>query len=168
MSTVSTAQILVGPFGVGPFNAPDWRIGTTFQLVEGGTNGPYWLATYPQDPTQQGKPDFLLINSLQNLDLVKTLILFLAISNADKGGIEQALAKGLLTRSERGIHFPQPWNFNAPEFAEAVSSLSKQTQLGIVSLSDMSLIGDDFVAELRRNGFTCQIFMPADSINWQL
>ena len=43
MTKVTTAMVIVGPSGVGPFHAPGWRVGEVLQLVEGGHAGPFWL-----------------------------------------------------------------------------------------------------------------------------
>ena len=48
MTWPRTALVMVGPSGVGPFHSPDLRIGMTVQLIECGSNGPYWLKT-PDD-----------------------------------------------------------------------------------------------------------------------
>lgn len=167
MSTVSTALVIVGPSGIGPFHSPEWRVGLTIQLVEGGTNGPYWLSTPGEVLPGVTRPDFLLIDSLKPEDIAKSLCLLLISITTPQLELEELIHNGTLVKNQRGIGFPSPWKFNKDLLKACLKSLAENYKIGIVSLDEFSLLTDETTEILQKNfGISCSKFMPAETLNW--
>lgn len=166
MTDVSTALVILSPSGAGPFNNSEWRIGHTIQLVEGGTNGPYWLASLGENITSVSRPNFLLIDSLKTDEIAKSLCLLLIAVTAPQDQLEVLIQQGFVVNKDRGLGFPHPWKFNQETLRTTLTWLTNNYRLGIVSLDEFSLLTDETTEYLGKIGIACEKFMPSNSLKW--
>ena len=154
MSGSSSALLMVGPTGVGPFHSHDWRVGFTAQLVEGGTNGPYWLFQRSNEREQ-----VLFIDGLDAKTVVQSIVLILAFA------IGSANLKGWLDEShntyldEMGeIRIAPYWEVSEDLLIVCVRELHETVRLGFVMLDALSILDDEVVAHLCGLGFDVDTF----------
>lgn len=154
MTSISTALLMVGPSGVGPFHSPDWRVSFVSQLVEAGSSGPYWLTNAPGEPEQ-----YLPIQSLDPEDVAKATVLLLGQQ------IQDDSVQGLLRETHNLIDNPDGttkiapyWDGSDSDFEFYASRLAPRVRLGVVQLAEHGLMNEAAVAHLLRFGFTIQAF----------
>lgn len=158
MTDVTTALVLVGPAGVGPFYSPEWRVGATLQLVEGSGNGPYWYLSSPYENFGEEWPPALSIDSLETHKLAKSLVLALWAVVSSQSRQDSVVEAGAVVRDGDALAFVQPWTFGSRDFTDLTASLSQVARLGIVILDRPTLISDEFVAQLQSWGFDVEVF----------
>lgn len=157
---------MVGPNGIGPFHSDEWRVGLTIQLVEGGSNGPYWLTTPGELIPGVARPDFLLIDSLEPQKIADSLVVMLVATTTPQEHQKELLDVGVLTKTERGIGFPSPWIFPKRVMKDRLLALSDSYRIGIVSLDEFSLISDQVISILRNWNIEVKTFMPSETLIW--
>lgn len=159
MTTSSTAFVMVGPSGVGSFHDRLWRVSpNNAQLVEGGTNGPYFLLGSRDDEFAFHIEDFDADSVMRAVVLLTTLLV----------GEEQTI--GLLRASENLIT-TVPGERVAPywELADDVlQSLSKRLasicRIGIVRLDEQSILSVEVVDMLRSLQFDVSTYEDVDTV----
>ncbi|MCU1445269.1 hypothetical protein [Cryobacterium sp.] len=158
MSKGTTAFVLVGPSGVGAFHDPLWRVWGTAQLVEGGSNGPYWL-TAPGGHNDDGAgPESLVIDSDDPQIVARSVVALLAASVGDDALIAHLERAGLITVADGRRVIRSPWHLSGADLDECAESLS--VRIGIVRLAERSALDDESVMALRSWGFTVDEFTP--------
>ena len=150
MTTFSTALVILGPTGVGPFHSPDWRVGPMhIQVVEGGTNGPALLAG----------DHFLLIDSLEPELVLRALIVMMATIT------DVSLVKNHLRETSNLQMGPdgfetvaQHWDLAPSDLAWCAAALADYVRVGIVVLDEMTIADASIVERLKALGFMVETF----------
>lgn len=159
LTTSSTALAWIGPAGVGSFNARLWRVNPNgTQLVEGGTNGPFFLV-------RLGNREFPIhLESLDSEFVLDGLLLSLALLSED----EQLLGLLRATHNVSG-----PWGEDvvvpfwelAPEVTQQIARrLSQTCRIGLVILEENSLVKPEIIERLRSLGLDVTSFEPAEQM----
>lgn len=154
MTSISTALLMVGPSGVGPFNSPDWRVSFVSQLVEAGSNGPYWLTNASGEPEQ-----YLPIQSLDPEDVAKATVLLLAQQIPD-GSVQGLLREthNLIDNPDGTTKIAPYWDGSDSDFQFYASRLAPRVRLGVVQLAEHGLMDGAVFAHLLRYGFALETF----------
>lgn len=154
LSSSSSALLMVGPSGVGPFHSRQWRLGFYAQLVESGTNGPYWLFH-----TQDRKEQSLHLDGLDSETVVRSIVLMLAFALGSEN------LRGWLEESHNVFEAPNGETQIAPfwEMADdlvsvCVRELKSSARLGVVTLDEMTLLDRQACAHLSELGFDVESF----------
>ena len=155
MTTSSTAMVLVGPAGVGSFNDRLWRVNPNgSQLVEGGTNGPYFLV-------RSGEQEFPLhLEGTTTEEVVAGFVFLLALLVKD----EHCL--GLLRTTHNLVgpwgedRVAQFWEI-APDVENSlVTRLKPLCRIGIVILDDRTIFSTEVFEALQALGLDIVRFEP--------
>ena len=160
LTTSSTALAWIGPAGVGSFNARLWRVNpNATQLVEGGTNGPFFLV-------RMGVREFPIhLDSLDSEFVLDGMLLSLALLSED----EEVL--GLLRATHNLIG---PWGEDAvapfwelaPEVTRQIARrLSQTCRIGLVVLEENSLVTPEIIEHLRSLGLDVTSFESAEQMS---
>jgi hypothetical protein len=150
---------MVGPSVVGAFQDPLWRVGGTAQLVEGGSNGPFWL-TAPAGHGDDGVgPESLVIDSDDPQVVARSLVALIAATAGDDALIAQLHRARLFSVVDGRRVIRSPWRLSGADLDDCVESLS--VRIGIVRMAERSALDDESVAALRSWGFTVDEFTPA-------
>jgi hypothetical protein len=162
VSKSTTTFVMVGPTAVGAFQDPLWRVGVTVQLVEGGSNGPYWL-TAPATHGDAGVvPESLVIDSDDPQLVARSLVALLAATVGDDDLVAHLQRAGLVRVTDGRRHIRSPWHLSGADLDECVDSLS--VRIGIVRLAQHSVLDAESVTALRSWGFTVDEFTPAPAV----
>lgn len=158
MSKHTTALVMVGPAGVGPFRSPDWRVSMTAQLIEGGSSGPVWM-TSPGGHHDEGiAPESMLIDGT-GADLVaRSLVLLIAASIGDEVLRSRLADTGNVELDEHRMAIADPWLLPDDLLHTCTTSLSARCRIGIVRLEERPSL-DSLAASLLRDwGFDVDEF----------
>jgi hypothetical protein len=162
MSRNTTTFVMVGPKGIGAFQDPLWRVGVTAQLVEGGSNGPYWLTAPATHRDDEAGPESLVINSDDPQLVAGSLVALLAATVGDDALIAHLRRAGLITMSDGRRSIRTPWHLSGADLDECAESLS--VRIGIVRLAEHSALDAAAVAALRSWGFTVDEFTHTPTV----
>lgn len=158
MTDRTTALVLTGPASVGAFKDDLWRVGHTAQLVEGGNSGPVWVTSPATHDEDGSAPDHLLIDSDDPEIVARSLIVVLAATTGNQTVLD-VLARSISITLDGGRRvIQQPWMISNATIAEISSAVADSLRLGIVRLSDVSVLTDSAVSHLRAWGFRVAIF----------
>lgn len=159
MTTVSTALLLVGPSGVGPFQSRDWRVNpsTSCQLVEGGNNGPYFLYTLGE------KEAVFHLDSLDPEILSRGLVLMTAILTNDEQSLGILHATENLIETDRGERVAPFWEIADGVLLTISRRLSLLCRIGVVRLDGNSLFTSEVLDKLRILDFDVTEFDESES-----
>lgn len=140
---------MLGPDLIGPWEDDAWRVGPTFQLVEGGGSGPYWLA-----PHGIGAEDGLTLNVDDTAPqaLAASLVVF-ASALADK---EAPRVVKDASESDR-----EAARRLAPQLAK---KLADRTRVGLVILDKYSALNADVASILRDWGVRTYTYIGTPAI----
>ena len=155
MTTFSTALVILGPTGVGPFHSPDWRVGPThIQVVEGGSNGPALMAG----------DHFMLINSLDPNTLLRALIVMVG-TITDVSSVKNHLRETAnIAMGPDGLEtVTHCWDLSQEDLEWCASQLSQYVRLGVVSLDELSLLDTEARSGLTDLGFTVATFESSEN-----
>lgn len=162
MTDITTAVLLIGPNGVGPFNSPDWRVDlkASAQLVEGSGNGPYWLYF---DPTGQERA--LMIDSLDPKIVADSIQFISAVLAQDAKSLSMLEATHNVTVQEDGTFRLAPYWELADSVVDYIAdSLRDKVRLGLVVLDETSIVNEAVSAHLLERGFRVNAFISAVSV----
>jgi hypothetical protein len=153
MTSFSTALLFVGPSGVGPFHSRNWRVGVTAQLVEAGSNGPYWLYEH------EGREHVVAIEGLDEDSVTRSIVMLLGHV------IDNAFARGwlwdthnLVLREDGSTAVAPCWELADSVLESVASNLREVCRLGWVRLDSSSLFDDAVSAHLLSLGFDLDAF----------
>lgn len=158
MTKSTTALLFIGPSGAGPFHSPLWRVGSTAQVVEGGTNGPFWLISSADDGSEGLMPNYLPIESLHAETVARSVVLLVA-TLVGSGHI-----RGLLSDTqnisivEGRKTFAPYWELADDVLTQITHELSESCRLGIVTLDEPTVLNDAAVQLLRSWGLRVETF----------
>lgn len=158
MTAISTALLMVGPSGVGPFHSPDWRVSFVAQLVEAGSNGPYWLINSPGQ-----RESYLPINSIEPEEVARSVVLLLGQQFVDDAQVQGFLREthNLIDNEDGTTTIAPYWDGSDSDFAYYASRQAPRCRLGVVKLDEMSLMNEGTFAHLLDYGFTLEAFESA-------
>lgn len=160
MTKRTTALVLTGPISVGAFNDDLWRVGATAQLIEGGNSGPVWL-TAPAGHHEDGSGlDHLAIDSDDPAVVARSLVVLLVATVGDDALLALLGTSVPITVEEGRRVIGQPWAISDKTVLDLSQVLAKSLRLGIVLLSDQSVLDDAAVSYLRTSGFRVDVFAP--------
>jgi hypothetical protein len=160
LTALSTALLMVGPSGIGSFHSPDWRVGGVAQLVEAGTNGPYWLYS-----DQDGDERTIHIDSLEPEIVSRSVLLLLGHLTNDPVARAWLRDTHNLFSDETGRLTVAPYWEIADEVAQAISAaLAPHYRLGFVKLDDTTLVNEEVCAHLLALGFSVEGFISQGSM----
>lgn len=159
MTAISTALLMVGPSGVGPFHSPDWRVSWVSQLVEAGSNGPYWLTSAPGRAEQ-----YLPINSLDSWEVARSTVLLLG-QNIDEPNVQALMreTENLIEGLDGEMRIAPYWDGSDSDFDFYASRLAPLCRLGLVRLDELTLFNQEVFAHLLRWNFTLVPFETGGS-----
>ncbi len=155
MSKSSSALVLVSPSGVGSFHSRLWRINPRQgQLVEGSSNGPYFLYGGSEDEAA-----FFVDGLESNAVLAATVLLTTMLVN-EQVTMDYLRSMGNLVQSERGERVPPGWDLEHEAQQMLATHLSPIARVGIVRLEECSVLSGEVVEGLLRLGFDVTTFEP--------
>lgn len=159
MTTVSTALILVGPSGVGPFQNREWRLNpsSSCQLVEGGNNGPYFLYTVGEQEA------VFHMDSLDPEILSRGLVVMTAILTNDEQSLGILRATENLIETDRGERVAPFWEIADGVLLTISRRLSPLCRIGVVRLDGNSLFTSEVLDKLRILDFDVTEFDESES-----
>ncbi len=148
MTTSSTALVMVGPAGVGSFNDRLWRVNPNgCQLVEGGSNGPYFLLR------SEAQEFPVHLDGTTTDEVVAGFLLSLALIVKDEHCLGLLRATHNLVGPWGEDRVAQFWEL-APEVERSlVNRLKPLCRVGIVILDENSLFTSEVFSELQSRGF---------------
>lgn len=158
MTSFSTALVMVGPSGVSSFHDRLWRVNPgTAQLVEGGTNGPYFLLG-------SGEDEFAFhIDSLDSDTITRALVLLVTLLVGEKQTIGILRSTENLIASDRGERVAPYWELADDVFESLVKRLAPLCRIGVVRLDESSIISPLVTDELRVLGLDIATFADLES-----
>lgn len=158
MSNHTTALVMVGPAGVGPFRARDWRVSMTAQLIEGGSSGPAWM-TSPGGHHDDGiAPESMLIDGTGPDIVARSLVLLIAASIGDEQLRSRLADAGNVELDVHGMAIADPWSLPDDLLHTCTSSLAAQCRIGIVRLEEYPALDACAASLLRDWGFDVDEF----------
>ena len=163
MSKFSSSLLFVGPSGVGPFHSPDWRVSWCVNLVEGGSNGPFWLPLPSFE--DQRVVELMMIDGHDAQLVAESLVLLLAVVF----GSENLL--GLLEEThnfsqtdDRTFKMAPFWELAHDVRVKCVSDLKGRLRVGVVQLDAGSIFDSEVVGLLESWGLRVEAFTGAPEL----
>lgn len=155
MTTLTTSLLFVGPAAVGSFGDPDmWRVGPACGLVEGGTNGPYFL----MNGGHENEYAFML-DGLDVDTTLRAVIIALAVLSQNENARHLLTESHNLIETPSGLRVAPYWDLADEVANQLVQILSSVCRVGLVQLDGQPLIGETVLGELRRLGFDVTVFL---------
>lgn len=159
MTDVSTALLMIGPSGVGPFHSPDWRVAGCAQLVEGGSNGPYWLYG-----DTSGTERVLMIDSLDAQIVADSVLLLIAVMANNPKALGMLEATHNVSIQEQGqLSIAPYWDLADTVRNYVASAMRTSVRTGLVILDETSVANHEVIAHLLGLGITLDTFVSAAS-----
>ncbi len=160
MSKVSTSLLFAGPSGVGPFHSPDWRVCWSANLVEGGSNGPFWLPLPSFE--DQRSVNALMIDSNEPELVAQSLILLVSAVFGSENLLGLLLETHNITEVSPGeFSFAPFWELTPEVVAQCVSDLDRRIRLGFVQLDDLGIFDLRVIEELAKKSIQIDAFVSA-------
>ena len=154
MTTLTTSLLFVGPATVGPCADPEvWRVGPACGLVEGGTNGPYFLMNGGQDNEYAFMLDGLDVDTT-----LRAVILALAVLSQNENARFLLTESHNLIETPKGLQVAPYWDLADDVANQLVQILSSACRVGFVQLDGQPLISETVLAEMKRLGFEVTVF----------
>ena len=148
MTTASTAFVMVGPSGVGSFHDRLWRVNPRQgQLVEGGTNGPYFLLGSSSEEFVFPVEDF------DSEGVARSVVLLIALLIEDEQALGLLRATENLVETDRGERVAPFWDLDEFSTQELASRLAPMCRVGLVRLDETSILNREVSAHLQELGF---------------
>lgn len=160
MTDVSTALLMIGPSGVGPFHSPHWRLAGFAQLVEGGSNGPYWLYR-----DTSGRERVLMIDSLDSQIIADSLLLLIAVMANNSKALGMLEATHNVSLQDQGqVSIAPYWELADTVRDNLASAIRTSVRAGLVILDDTSVANHAVIAHLLGLGITLNTFISGASV----
>lgn len=163
MTKFSTALLMVGPAQVGIFGDDLWRVSSASQLVEGGSNGPFWLTPVSGD---SGKDETaLLIDGTEPCLLRDSIVILGAIASKDEQAIGILRDTHNIVEDDFGIHVAPYWELAPSTRQNLIRQISQKVRFGFVILAQDSILDSRFFESLTLSGLTCEVFSRTPSLS---
>jgi hypothetical protein len=151
---MTTSLLFVGPASVGPFGDENmWRVGPCAGLVEGGTNGPYFL----MNAGHENEFAFML-DGLDNETVTSATIILVALLSQSERARDLLLDTHNLVETPTGLQVAPYWDLADDVAAHLASLLTPVCRIGLVQLDEQPLISPAVVEVLQRMGFSITVF----------
>jgi hypothetical protein len=151
---MTTSLLFVGPAAVGPFGDADlWRVGPSCGLVEGGTNGPYFLMNGGQVNEYA-----MMVDGLDVDTALRAVILVLAVLSQNENAHYLLTESHNLVETSTGLQVAPCWDLADDVANQLVQILAASCRVGLVQLDRQPLISEAVLAELSRLGFAVTVF----------
>ena len=160
MTTASTAFVMVGPSGVGSFHDRLWRVSpNSSQLVEGGSNGPYFLLG-------SGDDEFIFrIEDFDSESIMRAAVLLITLLVGEEQTMGMLRASENLIQTERGERVARYWEIADDVLHYLVKRLSPICRIGVVRLDSSSILTSAAVDELRILGFDVTTYEDVETVS---
>ena len=159
MTTASTAFVMVGPSGVGSFHDRLWRVSpNSAQIVEGGTNGPYFLLG-------SGEDEFAIhIEDIDQDSVVRAMVLLVALLVGEEQTIGLLRATENLITTERGERVAPYWEIADDVLRSLVTRLAPICRIGVVLLDEASIFTTGVANGLRTLGLDVSTYEDMETV----
>lgn len=156
MTKFSTALLMVGPARVGIFGEDLWRVASSSQLVEGGSNGPFWLT--PVSGYSGKDETALLIDGIEPWVLRDSVVILGALASKDEQALGLLRDTHNIVEDDFGIHVAPYWEL-APSTRESlIRQISQKVRFGFVILAEDSILDSRFFESLTLSGLSFEVF----------
>lgn len=160
MTTLTTSLLFVSPAAVGPFADADlWRVGPACGLVEGGTNGPYFLMNSGQDNEYA-----FMLDGLDVETTVRATILAISVLSQNENARHLLVQSHNLIETPKGFQIAPYWDLADDVGNQLTQILSSVCRIGVVQLDEQPLISGKVLAELARVGFEVTVFRSSHHV----
>lgn len=159
MTSFSTAFVMVGPSGVGSFHDRLWRVSpNTAQLVEGGTNGPYFLLG-------SGDDEFVFhIEDFDSDSVMRAVVLLTTLLVGEEQTIGLLRASENLIKTEAGERVAPYWELADDVLQSLTKRLAPICRIGIVRLGTTSALTTEVIALMRLSGLDVAEFDDIETL----
>lgn len=159
MTTASTAFVMVGPSGVGSFHDRLWRVSpNNAQLVEGGTNGPYFLL-------EPGDDEFAFhIEDLDADSVMRAVVLLTTLLVGEENTIGLLRASENLISTVTGERVAPYWELADDVLQSLAKRLAPICRIGIVRLDEQSILTTEVGDSLRALQFDVSTYGDIDLV----
>jgi hypothetical protein len=159
VTTASTAFVMVGPSGVGSFHDRLWRVSpNSSQLVEGGSNGPYFLLGSGDDEFTFHVEDF------DSESVMRAAVLLITLLVGEEQTIGMLRASENLIQTERGERVAPYWEIADDVLQFLVKRLAPICRIGVVCLDSSSILTPAAVDEMRILGFDVTTYEDIETV----
>lgn len=157
VTATTTAVLMISAKGFGPFAAPGWRLNSTVEVVDGGSNGPY-LLTSQSDPSTQRPVEPLFINSLGPEFMVDAIVLLIAAQVGTESAMGWLTSTENVIESTEFIRFAPYWDLDGRVRDQLLRDFKDRIKLGIVVLEENSSLNKPVIDDLRSLGLEISLF----------
>lgn len=160
MTTASTAFVMVGPSGVGSYHDRLWRVSpNSSQLVEGGTNGPYFLLG-------SGDNEFIFhVEDFDSDSVMRAAVLLITLLVGEEQTIGMLRASENLIESAQGERVAPFWEIADDVLTSLSMRLAPICRIGVVRLETTSIFSPEVVEALQNVGFDVSTYDNIDTIS---
>lgn len=150
---------MVGPSGVGSFHDRLWRVSpNSSQLVEGGSNGPYFLLG-------SGYDEFIFhVEDSDSESLMRAAVLLITLLVGEEQTIGMLRASENLIQTERGERVAPYWEIADDVLQYLVKRLTPICRIGVVRLDSSSILTPAAVDEMRILGFDVTTYEDIETV----
>ena len=160
MTTASTALVMVGPSGVGSFHDRLWRMSPpNAQVVEGGSNGPYFLIN------NGGQEHSFNIEDFDTAGVVTSTVLAIALLTGDDHALETLRMSENFVQTDEGQRVAPYWEIVDEVFDQLVERLKRMCRVAVVQLDQKSIVNQSVLDEMRALGFDVEVFASTEEAN---
>lgn len=158
LTTASTAFVMVGPSGVGSYHDRLWRVSpNSSQLVEGGTNGPYFMLG-------SGENEFIFHVEDFDADFVmRAAVLLITLLVGEEQTIGMLRATENLVETDQGERVAPFWEIADDVLRSLAKRLAPICRVGIVRLESTSIFSPEVVEALQNLGFDVSTYENIDT-----
>ena len=156
MTKFSTALLMVGPAQVGIFGDDLWRVASSSQLVEGGSNGPFWLT--PVSGFSGKEETALLIDGVEPSVLRDSVLILGALASKDEQAIGILRDTHNIVEDDFGIHVAPYWELAPSTKDSLIRQISEKVRFGFVILDEDSILDSQFFDSLTVAGLSSEVF----------
>lgn len=156
MTKFSTALLMIGPAQIGIFGDDLWRVASSSQLVEGGSNGPFWLT--PVSGFSGKNETALLIDGTEPSVLRDSVLILGALASNDEQAIGILRDTHNIVEDDFGIHVAPYWELAPSTRDSLIRQIEQKVRFGFVILDEDSILDSRFFDSLTLAGLSSEVF----------
>lgn len=156
MTKFSTALLMIGPAQIGIFGDDLWRVASSSQLVEGGSNGPFWLT--PVSGFSGKNETALLIDGTEPSVLRDSVLILGALASNDEQAIGILRDTHNIVEDDFGIHVAPYWELAPSTRDSLIRRIEQKVRFGFVILDEDSILDSRFFDSLTLAGLSSEVF----------
>lgn len=156
MTKFSTALLMIGPAKIGIFGDDLWRVASSSQLVEGGSNGPFWLT--PVSGFSGKNETALLIDGTEPSVLRDSVLILGALASNDEQAIGILRDTHNIVEDDFGIHVAPYWELAPSTRDSLIRQIEQKVRFGFVILDEDSILDSRFFDSLTLAGLSSEVF----------